>query len=112
MVPYETKPRRYVPTVSSHIYEQQTLTFLKTLVQLLSPEDVPPSAHAELRKMMQSRGMKPALVEGIMGSLVVPEEGTVPTAGGEQQGPGNVVKVVVSVSVRVRRISADFSGRS
>lgn len=74
------------------------LTFLKTLVQLLSPEDVPPSAHAELRKMMQSRGMKPALVEGIMGSLVAPEE-ALPTVGGEQQGSREVVKVVVSDSL-------------
>lgn len=47
--------------------------------------------------MMQARGLKPTLVEGIMNSLVAPEAAAVPAAGSEQvQGAGEVPKVVVS----------------
>lgn len=70
---------------------------VKTLVHLFSPPDIPPSAHAEVRKMMQARGMKPALIEGLMSALV--EDGTagaVVAAAEGEQAEGDVPRVVVS----------------
>ncbi|KAJ9114256.1 hypothetical protein QFC22_005708 [Naganishia vaughanmartiniae] len=41
-----------------------------TLVDLLSPSDIPASARSELQKLMQSRSLKSSLVDGIMSGIL------------------------------------------
>ncbi|GHJ86862.1 hypothetical protein NliqN6_3264 [Naganishia liquefaciens] len=74
-----------------------------TLIALLSPSDIPPSVHAELRKMMQARNIKPALVETVMGSLIAPEAGTAEEKMGSQAA--DVPRVMVATE---RELEHDF----
>ncbi|KAJ9127352.1 hypothetical protein QFC24_000759 [Naganishia onofrii] len=41
-----------------------------TIIDLLSPSDIPASARSEVQKLMQSRSLKPSLVDGIMTGIL------------------------------------------